>query len=78
MLMSGLEWFIANNLFLNAEKTKYIIPHKPSPHDSISLRLPTITFNSMEMKCEFFIRFLGVIDKNITWNKHIELVENKI
>ena len=45
----------------------------------ILLRLPTITFNSIEIKHESFIKFLGVIiDKNITWNKHIELVEKKI
>ena len=39
----------------------------------------TITFSSIEIKHESSAKFLGVIiDKNITWNKHIELVENKI
>ena len=43
------------------------------------LRLPTITFNSIKIKHESSVKFLGVIiDENITWNKHIELVENKI
>ena len=43
------------------------------------MRLPTITFNSIKIKRESLIRFLGVIiDENITWNKHIEFVENKI
>ena len=48
---------------------------------------PIIVFNMMEflvilsiMKLsESFIKLLGVmIDENIIWNKHIELIENKI
>ena len=43
------------------------------------MRLPTITFISIEIKRESFIKFLRVIiNENITWNKHIELDENKI
>ena len=73
------EWFLTNKLSLNAGKTKYLIFHKPSACDSIPLRLPTITFNNIEIKRESSVKFLGVIiDENITWNKHIELVENKI
>ena len=71
--------FLTNKLSLNAGKTKYLIFHKPSACDSIPLRLPTITFNNIEIKRESSVKFLGVIiDENITWNKHIELVENKI
>ena len=73
------EWFLANKLFLNAGKTKYLFFHKPSAWDSIPLGLPTITFSSVKIKSESSVKFLGVIiDENITWNKHIELVENKI
>ena len=69
---------LTNKLSLNAGKTKLFV-HKLSACDSIPLRLPTITFNSIEIKREFSVKFLGVIiDENITWNKHIELVENKI
>ena len=68
---------LTNKLSLNAGKTKLFV-HKLSACDSIPLRLPTITFNSIEIKRES-AKFLGVIiDENITWNKHIELVENKI
>ena len=43
------------------------------------MRLRTITFISIEIKRESFIKFLRVIiNENITWNKHIELVKNKI
>ena len=53
--------------------------HEQSAHKCIPLRLSTITFNSIEIKSESFIKFLEVlIDENIIWNKHIELVENKI
>ena len=61
------------------EKLNIYFFNKPSACDSIPLRLPTITFNSIEIKRESSVKFLGVIiDENITWNKHIELVENKI
>ena len=73
------EWFLTNKLSLNAGKTKYLIFHKPSACDSIPLSLPTITFHSIEIKCESSVKFHGVIiEENITWNKHIELVENNI
>ena len=52
---------------LNTGKTKYVLFQKQSARDSIPLRLPTITFNSIEIKRESFIKFLGVInDENIT------------
>ena len=76
MLMSGLQ---QKKLSLNAGKTKYLFFHKPSACDSISLRLSTITFNSIKIKRESSVKFLGVIiDENITWNKHIVLAENEL
>ena len=73
------EWFVANKLSLNTGKTKYLFFHKQSARNSIPLRLPTITFNSTKIKRESFIKFLGVvIGEDITWNKHIEFVEDKI
>ena len=73
------EWFIANKLSLNAEKTKYLFFHKQRVIENIPLKLPNLTFNGVEIKRESSIKFLGVmIDENITWRKHIELVENKM
>ena len=70
MLMSGLQ----QTNSLNAAKAKYLFFHEQSARDSIPLRLPTITFNTIEIKRESFIKFLGVIiDENITWDKHIGL-----
>ena len=69
---------LTNKLSLNAGKTKLFV-HKLRASYSIPLRLPTITFNSIEIKRGSSAKSLGVItDENITWNKHIELVENKI
>ena len=49
------------NEWLKLGKTKYLFFHKQSARDSIPLRLPTTTFNSIELKRESFIKFLGVI-----------------
>ena len=73
------EWFLTNKLSLNAKKTKYVLFHKVSMCDSLPSQLPTMTFNNIEIKRENSIKFLGVIiDKNLTWKNHVEVVENKI
>ena len=75
------EWFLANKLSLNAKtkKTKKILSHKVLMCDSLPSQLPTMTFNDIEIKRENSIKFLGVIiDENLTWKIHIEVVENKI
>ena len=47
--------------------------------NSLPSQLPTMTFNNIEIKRENSIKFLGVIiDENLTWKNHIEVVENKI
>ena len=73
------EWFLANKLSLNAKKKKKVLFHKVSMCDSLPSQLPTMTFNNIKIKEENSIKFLGVIiDKNLTWKNHIEVVENKI
>ena len=47
--------------------------------DSLPLQLSTMTFNNIEIKRENSVKFLGVvINENLTWKNHIEVVENKI
>ena len=47
--------------------------------DSLPLQLPTFTFNNIKIKKGNSVKFLGVIvDENLTWKNHIEIVENKI
>ena len=47
--------------------------------DSLPSQLPPMRFNNIEIKRENSIKFLGVIiDENLTWENHIEVVENKL
>ena len=47
--------------------------------DSVQLHLPTMAFNSIEIKRESSVKFLGaIIERNLTWKNHIEVIENKI
>ena len=73
------ELFLANKLSLNAKKSKYVLFHKVSMCGFLPSQLPSMTFNNIEIKRENSIKFLGVIiDKNLIWKNHIEVVENKI
>ena len=48
-------------------------------YDSLPSQLPAMTFNNIEIERKKYIKFLGVIiDENLTWKNHIEVVENKI
>ena len=59
------EWFIANKQSIS-QNTKIFV-HKQSARDSIPLRLSIITFNSIEIKRESFVKFLGItIDENFS------------
>ena len=72
------EWFVANKLSLNVEKTKYSFFHKPSKKDNIPLQLPNLTINNCKIKREESIKFLGVLlDENVTWKEHLKYIENK-
>ena len=72
-------WFQANKLSLNVIKTKYVFFHKPRKKMIIPLNLPILKINETEIKRVQSIKFLGVIiDENLTWKNHIELLENKI
>ena len=73
------EWFKANKLSLNYGKIKYVFFHKPCKADYIPLKLPDLKINNSTIKREYDIQFLGVIlDKNLTWRKYINIIENKI
>ena len=73
------EWFLANKLSLNAKETKYVLFHKVTMCGSLPLQLPGMTLNNIEVKRKNSVKCLGVIiDENLTWKNHIEVVENKI
>jgi len=73
------EWIASNKLSLNVDKTKFMLFHKPSKGDNLSLKLPDLFMNKKVIKREATVNFLGVIiDENISWKFHIKSIENKI
>ena len=47
--------------------------------DSLLLQLPATTLNNNEIKRENSVKLLGdIIDENVIWTNHIDVVENKI
>ena len=74
-----IDWFLANKLSLNVEKTKYMLFHKCIDQENIPLKLPLLQLNSNIIEREKSLKFLGVIlDEHLTWKKHIKLIENKV
>ena len=73
------DWFCANKLSLNTDKVKYVLFHKAKSKDNLPLVLPDLFIDDVKIKSENSLKFLGVmIDENLTWKTHVELVENKI
>ena len=69
-------WLSENCLYLNAEKTKFIIFHRPGRkiHD-----LPNITVSNKLVARVDHVNFLGlVLDETLLWDHHIDYVCKKI
>ena len=72
------EWFRANKFSINAGRTKNFF-HKQQDSKKIPQKLPMLLLNNTTLERVNSMKILGVIlDENINWNRHIELVENKI
>ena len=73
------EWFKANKLSLNRGKTNYVFFHKNTKTDYIPLKLAELHIADSKIIRKYEVKFLGIIlHENLCWNKHIELIENKI
>ena len=73
------DWFLANKLSLNVEKTKYMLFHKCIGQENIPLKLPLLQLNSNIIKRENSLKFLGfILEERLTWKNHIQLLENKV
>ena len=71
-------WFQANKLSLNARKTKYVFFHKQRKKKNLPLDLPILKINEIEIR-EQSLKFLAVmIDENLNWKSHIDLLINNI
>ena len=62
-LVNIKDWFTANKLSLNVEKTKYSFFHKASKKDDILLRPPKLIINNYEIQKKESIKFLWVLLK---------------
>ena len=59
------DWFGANKLSLNTDKTKYVLFHKAKSKNNLPLVLPDLFINDVKIKSENSLRFLRVvIDEN--------------
>jgi len=71
------DWFCANKLTLNIDKTNYILfkSHRKSyPSDCPNLYIDGVPITQVEST-----KFLGVyVDQNLTWNEHIRNISSKI
>ena len=66
------EWFNANKLSLNADKTKYSLFHKPSKTDNLPILLLKLLINDNKVERVKSIKFLGVLlDEHLSWKEHI-------
>ena len=71
--------FCANKLSLNTDKTKYVLFHNAKSKDDLPLVLPDLFIKDVKIKRETSLNFLGVIiDDNLSWKTHVQLVERKI
>ena len=71
--------FCANKLSLNTEKAKYVLFHNAKNKDDLPLVLPDLFIKDVKIKRETSLNFLGVmIDDNLSWKTHVQLVERKI
>ena len=72
------EWYVANKLSLNVEKTKYSFFHKLSKKDNIPLQLASLAIINRKIKREESIKFLRVLlDENVTSKQYRKYIENK-
>lgn len=77
------EWFCANRLSLNANKTKFIIlksPHQKCDYSNLSIKLDGIKLCQIgkDFK-ESSVKFLGVhVDEHLTWKYHLNHINTKI
>jgi hypothetical protein len=72
-------WFKANKLTLNFNKTKCVLFHPLAKKYSLPTNLPQIYIDQVEIKRDLVTKFLGVfLDENITWKQHINYICTKV
>ena len=73
------QWFKANKLSININKTKFTLFHKNYCEDEILLKPPTLMISNNNTERKPSIKFLGVmLDEHICWIDHVRTLEKKI
>ena len=73
------DWCLANELYLNVEKIKFMLFHELIDQENIPLKLPSLQMNGNIVEIENSLKFLGVIlDELLTWKNYIQLTEKKV
>lgn len=70
------QFFVNNNLSLNAEKTELIIIK--SPYKTLEFE-PNITVNNMSIRSTRNVKYLGLeLDSSLSWTNHIERLSKEV
>ena len=73
------QWFKANKLSININKTKFTLFHKNYFEDEILLKPPALMISNNNTERKSSIKFLGVmLDEHICWIDHVRTLEKKI
>ena len=59
------EWFLANTLSLNEDKTAFALFHRIQDRDNLPLRLPILEIKDYDIKRSSSIKYLGVLVDDI-------------
>ena len=71
-------WFKPNKLSLNANKTKWLLFHPLSRRQFFPQSLPVLLIENIHIKREHVTNFLRLlIDQNLFWKQHIDMVAVK-
>ena len=72
------DWLSVNKLSLNTDKTKFMLFHFYQKRLK-KMHIPTILINNVAIEKVDEFKFLGLyFDSNLSWNKHICVISNKI
>lgn len=73
------EWFKANKLSLNKNKTKFLLFHSSHRRKLIPIDLPPLEIDKATITRCSNTKFLGVlVDENLNWKPHIDSIRKKI
>ena len=72
-------WFMSKMSSLNVNKSKWSLFHPLSKGQLLPQTLPNLLIEDIHIKREHVTKILGVlIDVNLSWKQHIELLSSKI